>query len=327
MKVAFVTRKYVYGGNLSVIVNEIRKQGVEVEVISSKTNLGVNLVGMKTWFKDCDLIHVNGCWMGAFVDSRKPVVVTVHTTARGESKYNPSWMYKAGFWFENRTLRKADHIIAVSKSIQNELIEYPNVTAIPHSLPSFPNPSLHFERGINPRLTVLYSGRLERRKSVISIFESLPYLLRPIHLKLLGDGEQRKNLEYCQNWFKGKHKISFLGYIPNSCSDYWKHFETADIFVCPSLYEGDPQTVLEAMSYGLPILASDIPSHKEMLNNAGMFFHIYDIFDLQSKLNSLIVSSGVRQVFGSRAFERAKKRPGARDIAKQIIDVYEGMSQ
>jgi len=61
-----------------------------------------------------------------------------------------------------------------------------------------------------------------------------------------------------------------------------------DIFCCPSLWEGLPSALIEAMASGLPIIASDIPPHREVLDDTGIYFSPYDHAGLSDALKELI---------------------------------------
>jgi glycosyltransferase involved in cell wall biosynthesis len=103
---------------------------------------------------------------------------------------------------------------------------------------------------------ILYVGALTERKNIGSLVESLAYLSKDCHLTLIGRGHDS---------FLGRLKetaidkgvvdrITFAGYVENfHLLDYYKK---SDIFVIPSLYEGLPKVVLEALASGVPVLAS-----------------------------------------------------------------------
>jgi len=99
-------------------------------------------------------------------------------------------------------------------------------------------------------------------------------------LLFAGEGPERKKLEILA---EKSDNIIFIGHI-KKISDVYK---ISDYFVSASLSEGLPNSVLEAMSCGLPCVLSDIPEHNEILNNhkdIGIVFDPFSTLDLYKKL-------------------------------------------
>ncbi|HPD82919.1 MAG: glycosyltransferase [Alphaproteobacteria bacterium] len=105
--------------------------------------------------------------------------------------------------------------------------------------------------------TVLFicAGRLHQQKGFDQLIESLPLFHCDYdwHLTILGNGSERKNLD---NLIKKHHldnKITFKGYTKTP----WPEIASADCFLLPSRYEGLPNVVLESLSVGTPVIATD----------------------------------------------------------------------
>jgi len=79
-----------------------------------------------------------------------------------------------------------------------------------------------------------------------------------------------------------------------------------DIFCFPSLWEGFSIALIEAMAAGLPVVASDIPPHREVVGDAGMLVPVKDAARLAETLGRLIEEPSLRMTLGGRARERAK---------------------
>jgi glycosyltransferase involved in cell wall biosynthesis len=75
-----------------------------------------------------------------------------------------------------------------------------------------------------------------------------------------------------------------------------KVYQKALIFAFPSHYEGFPTVVLEAMSSALPVLLSDIPAHKSIIQDGkdGMFFKKGDYSDMAEKLRIMLDNEDLR---------------------------------
>ncbi|VEP13239.1 conserved hypothetical protein [Hyella patelloides LEGE 07179] len=103
-------------------------------------------------------------------------------------------------------------------------------------------------------------------------------------LLIIGDGTL---LNSCQAIAENSSKIKFIGQV-NNVVDYLK---VADYFVSASVSEGLPNSVIEALSCGVPVCLSDIEPHREILNfnqQAGVMFSTGNIEDLTTQLNRLV---------------------------------------
>ena len=94
------------------------------------------------------------------------------------------------------------------------------------------------------------------------------------------------------------------------------------VFVLPSYHEGLPIALLEAMSYGLSVLVSDIPANKEVQLPAERYFRCGDVVDLKEKMETFLhkeVSEKERNEMRSQIEEKYNWDK----IAEQTIKVYE----
>ena len=95
----------------------------------------------------------------------------------------------------------------------------------------------------------------------------------------------------------------------------------AGLFVLPSSHEGLPLALLEALSYGVPVLVSDIPSNMEVISDPAHIFHVGNVQDLSGKLSAL---AGLQTETGDR---EARRRENIRrydwvDIAARTSAAY-----
>lgn len=139
-----------------------------------------------------------------------------------------------------------------------------NIDKIPPVLPpAFVNSAL--EEPI-----ALYVGRLTQAESAsknIEIFlEALAQVRRQKRVKavLCGDGQQKTRLRSFTDRIGLGDEVHFTGYLPTT--SVWALMKMASVFVTLSAYEGCPNAVMEAMSCGCPLVVSDIPAHRELLD-------------------------------------------------------------
>ena len=137
---------------------------------------------------------------------------------------------------------------------------------------------------INGRLFV-YAGPLIRRKDPELLIRAfLDYADRTDTLCLLGDGSL---LPACRRIAANRNNIVLPGLVRN-VADYLR---AADLFVSASHAEGMPNAVLEALAASLPVVLSDIPAHREVLENcseAGWLFTPSDSTALSNCLDQAV---------------------------------------
>jgi glycosyltransferase involved in cell wall biosynthesis len=109
------------------------------------------------------------------------------------------------------------------------------------------------------KLTILFVGKLRKYKGV-------EYLIRAIHdlpnvgLRIVGSGEELNNLKQLTKKLRIDSRVTFLGYVPNEHLAI--EYKNADFFVLPSIDGSEAFGIVqaEAMSYGLPVINTDLPS-------------------------------------------------------------------
>jgi glycosyltransferase involved in cell wall biosynthesis len=117
---------------------------------------------------------------------------------------------------------------------------------------------------------ILYVGRFDEGKNIDELLLALRELMSQVEVKavLCGDGPLRAELEERVKKYSLVGRIVLPGYI----STVWQLMKRASVFVSVSMFEGHPNTVLEAMACGSPLVVSDIPAHREFLDEESALF-------------------------------------------------------
>lgn len=103
-------------------------------------------------------------------------------------------------------------------------------------------------------INVLFVGRLVDWKAVDIVIDAVSQTQAQVNLMIVGDGAERTYLEqYAQK--QRNSRVTFLGMVPHAKVN--QYYDAADIFVLPSVRECGGAVVLEAMSRGLPVIATD----------------------------------------------------------------------
>lgn len=167
------------------------------------------------------------------------------------------------------------------------------------------------ERLPNPRVKILFIGRLIPRKGFQRVVRALPrvreLVQRPFEVEVVGSGAARSDLDREAERLGVSDLIRYVGMVPYERLE--KTYQFADIFVLTSLSEGMPSVILEAMSCGLPVVASDVGGNNELVAEGenGYLVRGDDIEKLAGDLARLIDDAPLRSRMGSRSRQRAVK--------------------
>lgn len=123
-------------------------------------------------------------------------------------------------------------------------------------------------------------------------------------LVIAGDGPEKKRLSsFIQHHPELKTNVRLIGQCPHD--KIRQLYALADIFVIPSLFnEVLPYTLLEAMSCGLPVIASDIPANREALGSSGHFVKTGDVEALRESMARFMSELPKRKIDAGRYRER-----------------------
>jgi len=175
--------------------------------------------------------------------------------------------------------RKADAIIANSKEGINywaDKIKKPVLTVIRNGIPfdeilqtpklSLPSMQIDEENEI-----IIFAGRYDKQKNLFNLLTALRQVLNERDKAVaifFGDGPQKKSLINLKEKYKVRDRIKIMDYT----NELWNWFKAADVFVSVSDFEGNPNTVLEAVASKCPVVISDIPEHREILDEDSSYF-------------------------------------------------------
>jgi glycosyltransferase involved in cell wall biosynthesis len=259
------------------------------------------------------------------------IVVTIH-----------SYDYKAGKWggcaryflkkCETMALKIPHHTIVVAKhqrdfyrSLGNDVIYIPNGVPLPES--SEPH-EITSKFGLKGRDYILSMGRLVPEKRIDWLLDSF-LKIKPDSIKLVIAGGSSATDDYVaalHRRAKGDADVIFAGYVAGRLKA--ELFSNARLFVIPSELEGLPIALLEAMSYSLPCLASDIPPHLEVITDSvnGFLFNKDNQNDLTQNIQSLLTLDDQKLfAIGEEARLLVAGSYNWDDVVDQVEDIYYGL--
>ena len=137
------------------------------------------------------------------------------------------------------------------------------------------------------------AGILNRGKNIETLIECLPKIqMKTIYVLIVGEGSTEADFRYedsLQRLAKElgiDKQVIFTGWLEKE--DLWRIYLASDLFVLPSLSEGMPNAMLEALGSGLPCIGSNIPGIREILKYDELLFNLMDEKALVDKIQQLL---------------------------------------
>lgn len=311
-------RPYTFNGVEVVPLWAVRRKSLEAILHSL---YGVLYIALHR--KSFDLLHVHAIGPSLVILLARlfgiPVVMTHHGPDYDRAKWGPfaKKMLKLG---EAAAARFATEIIAVSQHIRDLMKQNFNreVTYIPNGvdLPDIVPPGEFLEKHrLRSRKYILAVGRFVPEKGFHDLLEAYKNLETDCKLVIVGDADHEdKYSRTLKEQSKTDNRIIMTGFIKGK--ELQEIFSNAGLFVLPSYHEGLPIVLLEAMSYNLQILVSDIPANQE-LAEPDETFPVGDIAALRSKFQYVL-----QHGFSSQERERIQREFNWDIIAANTEMVY-----
>jgi len=185
------------------------------------------------------------------------------------------------------------------------------------------------ELGLDPHNKIIaVIGRLVEQKGHIYFLEYCRKLLdkySDIQGLIVGDGPLRRKLEERSKILGISNRVIFAG-IRNDIAEILK---VIDILVVPSLYEGLPTIILEAMAAGIPVVATDVGGNSELLINGetGFIVPSKDSSALADSIEKLLKSDALAKRMGSMGRRRAIVYFSLDKMVRETEELYEGLNR
>lgn len=244
------------------------------------------------YFKKADTVHIHGIGPAILSPLVKvlgmKVIVTYHSADYERAKWGmfAKFMLKSG---ERIAVRFADRLIVVSDQIKEDIMHKygrKNDVYVVHNGvndASVLETTNYIESlGLEKQKYIFTLGRFVEEKGFHNLIDAYLQSNSQYVYKLVIAGDADHETRYSENLkIKAKSNgIIFPGMVKgNNLAELYSH---ARLFVLPSFHEGMPISLLEAMSYKLDVLVSDIPANKDLIDKSESRFNPYDISELSS---------------------------------------------
>lgn len=275
-----------------------------------------------------DLVHAHVYASGAAaalasLGSGVPLVLTEHTEAL--------WQGRRARTVSRFVYARARHIIVVSNAIRRRLVKRdgvpPNlITVVPNAVSAVACTAaapqgLPAELGEGPLVGVI--ARLQPEKGLDHFLKAaarVAALVPEARFIVVGDGPLRGELEALARRIGVGESVCFLGFR----ADAREVTGLLDVLVVPSLTEGSPLVVLEAMAAGVPVVASDVGGIPDQIRHEreGLLVPPGDPKALEVALLCLLRDPAYARVLGEEGRRRAHSEFGHGRMVRRIEEVY-----
>ncbi len=209
-----------------------------------------------------------------------------------------------------KAVTRADHVIAISESTRNDLMQYLDVPAAKISViplgSSFDQIEGNSESVRRERPYLLYvglRGGVKNFQAFINAYSRSKILTAEFEVLCVGGGDFTAEEQQSFIQFGLRDRIRHLQADDGVLAALYKH---AAVFVYPSLYEGFGMPLLEAMHFGCPVVCSNAGSMPEIARDAALYFDPTDKEHMQEVMETVVQSQETTKALRARGYEREK---------------------
>ncbi len=202
--------------------------------------------------------------------------------------------------FERQSFIAAQQIVVTTEEMrQTALNHHPIDPAKIHVIPNYVN-TTRFHPAESPptKPRILFAGRLTAQKNVDELLTAVAPL-QDVEVVFIGSGDLQTHLEQRIAAENLTH-VRLVGNIPNH--DLPQYFQSATLYLQPSLYEGHPKTIFEAMACGLPVVVADVVGIRQFVQHGVTgWLCSTEAESIRAGILNLLADADLRQTLGGNA--------------------------
>ena len=294
----------------------------------------VKLIIMRNEF---DIIHTHGakhtsfssCLVGKLL--RKPTITKVTNSGyRFDFNVLERWYPVVGKFLSNFISRNNSLFVAITPTIKEELIKYgvseKKIVVIANGVETgaVGQVDLNNDKSGRSYKVGICVASLTTKKNLSVLLGALSLIPKDLSYRfyIIGDGPQRGSLEKQAKALGLFNNVQFVGISKNVDEYYAK----ADVFVLPSLTEGLSNSLLEAMSIGLPCVVSNIPGNVLCVENGknGFVINPNSMEELAIAISKLLSNKILRNKFSTQSLEKVRMF-SIESVSKKYINLYNNL--
>jgi glycosyltransferase involved in cell wall biosynthesis len=283
---------------------------------------------------DFDVVHFHTPLPSPF-ETNLPTITTVHTPMKTDTGrvelINPfsvavKLQGKVSCRIESKLFEISDKITSVASSVSHELGEYGLDPSTVEVIGNGVDEKLFYPtQSKNRKKYILYTGRLSYRKGLFDFIEcgiSICSRYPDVNFKLTGKGplfDKLKKIVYESGY---EDRFEFLGHVEKS--KLIELYQNATLFILPSHYEGLPTTLLEAMSCGLPVVATAVSGNLDVMESKknGILVPIKSPDKMAEAVSFLLDDENLRKKIGIAARKTIEESFTWNAISNKILRCY-----
>jgi len=333
----------------NLFVRELRKQRYEIcEIPVALRETGDYLRVLRCYKlvwgllkgRGFDLLHTHG-YFADIVGIPMARLNGLPSVATCHGFISNTWKYNLYSTLDRVALRLGTQVLAVSEAIKQDLVDFglrpSRVRVMVNAVGSAENDDLtqatrdarRKSHGIcSADFVVGYVGRLSAEKGLKYLLTACADLVTsgvPLRALVIGDGPQRNELEHLSRQLGLGNRVVFAGFQ----EDVVQWLPCMDVFVLPSLTEGTPMALLEAMAYGVPAVASAVGGVPQVIRHGetGLLVSPGNTGEISGAVLTLYGNSGTRRTLSQNARTLARMRYGVAEWIGRIEAVYRSLSK
>ena len=293
-----------------------------------------------------DLVHVQ--YISPLnIPKKTKLITTIHDISFARfPEFINFWDRMALNIFIPRSLKKADHIISVSNFTKEEIqkvykIDSNKVSTIYNGIDkSRFKPLREFNSAFINKVRKKYNlyNRFVLNVSTLQPRKNIPFLIQAFHnyISFYSDDEtilviggdkghnyDKKIDELLQNPVL-KQRVKLIGYIRDE--ELPLIYAMAHVYISPSLYEGFNLPLAEVMKSEVPVIASKLSCHKEIVQDAGLLFGVKQSAHFTDKLHKAINNNSLRKKLVHNGLSNIE-RFDWKNCANEVLEIFEGITR
>lgn len=314
----------------SAITERLEHSGIKVFYLNKTPGLDIGIIRKLTHlFKvyHPDVVHTHRYVMkyvlpAAKITKIEKIVHTVHNVAEKENFKRDRFFYHMGY--------KVGGVIpvALSEEVRDTVLKVYGLkkkdVPIVYNGINLKKYRKKTDYSFGNEIKLLHIGRFaeaKNHKNLIKIFKKLSKEFDTLKLYLIGEGPFEQNIRKQVKDLKLENKVIFVG-TTDQISQY---LYSSDIFVLPSLFEGMPMTLIEAMASALPIVTTCVGGITSMLtHNVEGLLSEPDNEKIYHNIKKMLIDESLRKKCGLNALKKSSLF-SSEMMAKQYLEIYSGI--